>query len=418
MAGSQKCAKLYRVELLIIFAVLVPVIVGVGSVVALDRPIEEPKTIEAPAAPEPELATVPAEEPVEVQEPVAEPEPEPEPEPALEPEPEPAPEPEPEPEVVEEPETVIEKPAPAAGRLARLRARLAKSNNVFSKGLLALLAQDDIDDDVWDEIEETLLISDLGSDPTMELVERLQERVTVEGTRDTETVRDMLREELIAMVDPAMDRRLAATRKEGKPAVMMVVGVNGVGKTTTVGKLARVLVAEEREVILGAADTFRAAAAEQLTTWGERVGVETVRSEQEGADPASVAFSAVESGIAQESDVVLIDTAGRLHSKANLMEELGKVKRVTEKQAEVGEVLLVIDATTGQNGLAQAKVFTEAVNVTGIVLTKMDGTAKGGIVVAIQRQLGVPVKLIGLGEGADDLAPFEAETFVDALLAS
>lgn len=418
MAGSQKCAKLYRVELLIIFAVLVPVIVGVGSVVALDRPIEEPKTIEAPAAPEPELATVPAEEPVEVQEPVAEPEPEPEPEPAPEPEPEPAPEPEPEPEVVEEPETVIEKPAPAAGRLARLRARLAKSNNVFSKGLLALLAQDDIDDDVWDEIEETLLISDLGADPTMELVERLQERVTVEGTRDTETVRDMLREELIAMVDPAMDRRLAATRKEGKPAVMMVVGVNGVGKTTTVGKLARVLVAEEREVILGAADTFRAAAAEQLTTWGERVGVETVRSEQEGADPASVAFSAVESGIAQESDVVLIDTAGRLHSKANLMEELGKVKRVTEKQAEVGEVLLVIDATTGQNGLAQAKVFTEAVNVTGIVLTKMDGTAKGGIVVAIQRQLGVPVKLIGLGEGADDLAPFEAETFVDALLAS
>jgi len=418
VAGSQKCAKLYRVELLIIFAVLVPVIVGVGSVVALDRPIEEPKTIEAPAAPEPELATVPAEEPVEVQEPVAEPEPEPEPEPAPEPEPEPAPEPEPEPEVVEEPETVIEKPAPAAGRLARLRARLAKSNNVFSKGLLALLAQDDIDDDVWDEIEETLLISDLGADPTMELVERLQERVTVEGTRDTETVRDMLREELIAMVDPAMDRRLAATRKEGKPAVMMVVGVNGVGKTTTVGKLARVLVAEEREVILGAADTFRAAAAEQLTTWGERVGVETVRSEQEGADPASVAFSAVESGIAQESDVVLIDTAGRLHSKANLMEELGKVKRVTEKQAEVGEVLLVIDATTGQNGLAQAKVFTEAVNVTGIVLTKMDGTAKGGIVVAIQRQLGVPVKLIGLGEGADDLAPFEAETFVDALLAS
>src|SRR5699024_5157141 len=267
VAGSQKCAKLYRVELLIIFAVLVPVIVGVGSVVALDRPIEEPKTIEAPApAPEPEPVTVPVEEPVEVQEPVAEPEPEPEPEPV--------PEPEPEPEVVEEPETTIEKPAAAAGRLARLRARLAKSNNVFSKGLLALLAQDDIDDDVWDEIEETLLVSDLGSDPTMELVDRLQERVTVEGTRDTETVRDMLREELVAMVDPSMDRRLAATRKDGKPAVMMVVGVNGVGKTTTVGKLARVLVAEEREVILGAADTFRAAAAEQLTTWGERVGVE------------------------------------------------------------------------------------------------------------------------------------------------
>lgn len=392
-------------ELLIIFAFLAPVIVGIGSVVALDRPMPEPKVIEPPAPapePEPEAAPVPVEEPVVEEEVVAEPEPAPEPEP----------------EVVEEPAVELETPAPAAGRLARLRARLAKSNSVFSKGLLALLAQDDIDEDVWDEIEENLLMSDLGADPAMELVERLKERVTVEGTRDTETVREMLREELIAMVDPEMDRRLAATRKDDKPAVMMVVGVNGVGKTTTVGKLARVLVAEDRNVILGAADTFRAAAAEQLTTWGERVGVNTVRSDQEGADPASVAYSAVEEGISQESDVVLVDTAGRLHSKANLMEELGKVKRVTEKQAEVGEVLLVIDATTGQNGLAQAKVFTEAVNVTGIVLTKLDGTAKGGIVVAIQRQLGVPVKLIGLGEGADDLAPFEAEAFVDALLAS
>lgn len=396
-------------ELLIIFAFLAPVIVGVGSVVALDRPMPETKVIEpeTPALePEPEAEPEPA--PVPVAEPAEDV--------AVEPEPEP--EQAPEPVVVEEPEVELEKPAPAAGRLARLRARLAKSNNVFSKGLLALLAQDDIDEDVWDEIEETLLMSDLGADPAMELVDRLKERVTVEGTQDPESVRSMLREELIAMVDPSMDRRLTATRKNDKPAVMMVVGVNGVGKTTTVGKLARVLVAEERNVILGAADTFRAAAAEQLTTWGERVGVETVRSDQEGADPASVAFSAVEEGINQEADVVLVDTAGRLHSKANLMEELGKVKRVTEKQAEVGEVLLVIDATTGQNGLAQAKVFTEAVNVTGIVLTKMDGTAKGGIVVAIQRQLGVPVKLIGLGEGADDLAPFEAEAFVDALLAS
>ncbi|NLZ97430.1 MAG: signal recognition particle-docking protein FtsY [Micrococcus sp.] len=390
-------------ELLIIFAFLAPVIVGVGSVVALDRPMPEPKVLEpeapAPAPePEPEVVPVPVEEPTVEEDAVAEPEPEP--------------------EVVAEPEIELETPAPAAGRLARLRARLAKSNNVFSKGLLALLSQDDIDEDVWDEIEETLLMSDLGADPAMELVDRLKERVTIEGAQEADSVREMLREELIAMVDPSMDRRLTATRKDDKPAVMMVVGVNGVGKTTTVGKLARVLVAEERNVILGAADTFRAAAAEQLTTWGERVGVETVRSDQEGADPASVAFSAVEEGIKQESDVVLVDTAGRLHSKANLMEELGKVKRVTEKQAEVGEVLLVIDATTGQNGLAQAKVFTEAVNVTGIVLTKMDGTAKGGIVVAIQRQLGVPVKLIGLGEGADDLAPFEAEAFVDALLAS
>ena len=390
---------------LLLIAFLAPVLVGVGAVVALDRPVDEPqvKVLERPA-PEPAVAPAPVEAPPVEEQTVVEPEVEPEPEP--------------EPEVVAEPEVELEKPAPAAGRLARLRARLAKSNNVFSKGLLALLAQDDINEDVWDEIEETLLMSDLGADPAMELVDRLKERVTVEGTRDIETVQAMLREELIAMVDPSMDRRLSATRKDDKPAVIMVVGVNGVGKTTTVGKLARVLVAEERQVVLGAADTFRAAAAEQLTTWGERVGVETIRSEQEGADPASVAFSAVDAGIQQEVDVVMIDTAGRLHSKANLMEELGKVKRVAEKRAPVNEVLLVIDATTGQNGLAQAKVFTEAVDVTGIVLTKMDGTAKGGIVVAIQRQLGVPVKFIGLGEGADDLAPFEAETFVDALIAS
>ncbi|HEY4558906.1 MAG TPA: signal recognition particle-docking protein FtsY [Enteractinococcus sp.] len=398
-------------ELLVIFAFLVPALVGAGAVVALDRPVDEPKVLTPPPT-RPTAPPAPVEEPAVREDTVVEPEVE------VEPEPEPAPEPEPEAEVIEEPAVELEKPAPAAGRLARLRARLAKSNNIFSKGLLALLAQDDIDEDVWDEIEETLLMSDLGADPAMELVDRLKERVTVEGTQDPEAVRAMLREELITMVDPTMDRRLAATRKDDKPAVMMVVGVNGVGKTTTVGKLARVLVAEDREVILGAADTFRAAAAEQLTTWGERVGVETVRSEQEGADPASVAYSAVESGIEKEADVVLIDTAGRLHSKANLMDELGKVKRVAEKQAPVEEVLLVIDATTGQNGLAQAKVFTEAVDVTGIVLTKLDGTAKGGIVVAIQRQLGVPVKLIGLGEGADDLAPFETEAFVDALIAS
>ncbi|MFF9923045.1 signal recognition particle-docking protein FtsY [Micrococcus luteus] len=329
---------------------------------------------------------------------------------------------EPEPAVVEEVETApakpeYERPEAAGSRLARLRARLLKSNNVFGKGLLALLSQDRIDDDVWDEIEETLLMADLGTEPTLELVDRLKARVTVEGTRDPEQVRTLLREELVAMVDPSMDRRLAATRKGDRPAVTMVVGVNGVGKTTTVGKLARVLVAEDRTVVLGAADTFRAAAAEQLATWGARVGVETVRSEKEGADPASVAFEAVEHGIAEGVDVVLVDTAGRLQNKANLMDELGKIKRVIEKQAEVDEVLLVLDATTGQNGLTQAKVFAEVVDVTGIVLTKLDGTAKGGIVIAIQRQLGVPVKLIGLGEGPDDLAPFTAEGFVDALLA-
>jgi fused signal recognition particle receptor len=329
---------------------------------------------------------------------------------------------EPEPAVVEEGETApakpeYERPEAAGSRLARLRARLLKSNNVFGKGLLALLSQDRIDDDVWDEIEETLLMADLGTEPTLELVDRLKARVTVEGTRDPEQVRTLLREELVAMVDPSMDRRLAATRRGDRPAVTMVVGVNGVGKTTTVGKLARVLVAEDRTVVLGAADTFRAAAAEQLATWGARVGVETVRSEKEGADPASVAFEAVEHGIAEGVDVVLVDTAGRLQNKANLMDELGKIKRVIEKQAEVDEVLLVLDATTGQNGLTQAKVFAEVVDVTGIVLTKLDGTAKGGIVIAIQRQLGVPVKLIGLGEGPDDLAPFTAEGFVDALLA-
>ncbi|QTG80404.1 signal recognition particle-docking protein FtsY [Arthrobacter crystallopoietes] len=314
-------------------------------------------------------------------------------------------------------ETVpVETPAPVEGRLARLRARLIKSNNALGKGLLALLSRDKIDEDVWDEIEETLLMADLGTEPTMELVDALRDRVKVAGSQDPEHVKAMLREELIKLVDPGMDRSLAVERHADRPSIVMVVGVNGVGKTTTVGKLARVLVAEDKDVLLGAADTFRAAAAEQLATWGQRVGVPTVKSDIDGADPASVAFEAVKAGIDQEVDVVMIDTAGRLQNKVGLMDELGKVKRVIEKQAMVDEVLLVLDATTGQNGLNQAKVFSEVVNITGIVLTKLDGTAKGGIVVAIQRSLGVPVKLIGLGEGADDLAPFEAEAFVDALL--
>nr|WP_205834524.1 signal recognition particle-docking protein FtsY [Arthrobacter sp. SF27] len=314
-------------------------------------------------------------------------------------------------------ETVpVETPAPVEGRLARLRARLIKSNNALGKGLLALLSRDKIDEDVWDEIEETLLMADLGTEPTMELVDALRDRVKVAGSQDPEHVKAMLREELIKLVDPEMDRSLAVERHADRPSIVMVVGVNGVGKTTTVGKLARVLVAEDKDVLLGAADTFRAAAAEQLATWGQRVGVPTVKSDVDGADPASVAFEAVKAGIDQEVDVVMIDTAGRLQNKVGLMDELGKVKRVIEKQAMVDEVLLVLDATTGQNGLNQAKVFSEVVNITGIVLTKLDGTAKGGIVVAIQRSLGVPVKLIGLGEGADDLAPFEAEAFVDALL--
>jgi len=310
----------------------------------------------------------------------------------------------------------VETPLPVAGRLVRLRERLVRSNNIMGKGLLALLSSDKIDENVWDEVEETLLLADLGTEPTMQLVDALRERVKVLGTRTPEQVKELLREELIKLVDPTMDRSLNVQRHADKPAVMMVVGVNGVGKTTTVGKLARVLVAEDKDVLLGAADTFRAAAAEQLATWGQRVGVPTVKSDIDGADPASVAYEAVKAGIDQEVDVVMIDTAGRLQNKVGLMDELGKVKRVIEKLAEVDEVLLVLDATTGQNGLNQARVFSEVVNITGIVLTKLDGTAKGGIVVAIQKTLGVPVKLIGLGEGADDLAPFDAEAFVDALL--
>lgn len=320
-------------------------------------------------------------------------------------------------ETLQDAAPALEKPLPVEGRLVRLRARLAKSNNALGKGLLALLSSENIDESVWEEVEETLLLADIGTDSTMELVDTLRARVKVLGTRSPEHVQAMLREELIKLIDPTMDRSLNIDRHDDRPAVLMVVGVNGVGKTTTVGKLARVLVAEDKDVLLGAADTFRAAAAEQLATWGARVGVPTVKSDVDGADPASVAFEAVKAGIDGEVDVVMVDTAGRLQNKVGLMDELGKVKRVIEKLASVDEVLLVLDATTGQNGLTQAKVFADVVNITGIVLTKLDGTAKGGIVVAIQKTLGVPVKLVGLGEGADDLAPFDAESFVDALLA-
>ena len=312
-----------------------------------------------------------------------------------------------------------EVPTEPASRLVRLRERLAKSNSGLGRGLLNLLSRDTLDAATWEEIEDTLTLADVGVEPTAELVDTLRERVKVLGTRDPEEVRGLLREELVKLVDPTMDRELATAHTAGDPAVMLVVGVNGAGKTTTVGKIARVLVAEDKSVLLGAADTFRAAAAEQLTTWGSRVGVETVRGE-EGADPASVAYAAVEQGKAEDADVVLIDTAGRLQNKVGLMDELRKVKRVATRPLgeghDIDEVLLVLDATTGQNGMQQAKVFAEAVDITGIVLTKLDGTAKGGIVIAVQRELGVPVKLIGLGEGADDLAPFTAEGFVDALL--
>ncbi|MGW5676250.1 signal recognition particle-docking protein FtsY [Streptomyces sp. NPDC003860] len=309
----------------------------------------------------------------------------------------------------------IEIPEPTAGRLVRLRARLARSQNTLGKGLLTLLAREHLDEDTWEEIEETLLTADVGVAPTQELVERLRERVKVLGTRTPEELRNLLREELLTLLGTDFDREVKTESGTDTPGVVMVVGVNGTGKTTTTGKLARVLVADGRSVVLGAADTFRAAAADQLQTWGERVGARTVRG-PEGGDPASIAFDAVKEGIAEGADVVLIDTAGRLHTKTGLMDELGKVKRVVEKHGPLDEVLLVLDATTGQNGLVQARVFAEVVDITGIVLTKLDGTAKGGIVIAVQRELGVPVKLVGLGEGADDLAPFEPEAFVDALI--
>jgi fused signal recognition particle receptor len=308
----------------------------------------------------------------------------------------------------------IEVPAPTAGRLVRLRARLARSQGAVGRGLLALLSRDHLTDADWEDVETLLLQADLGVTPTEELVGRLRTRARVEGTGDPARVRAMLGEELLALVDPAMDRTVA-TRHDARPAVILVVGVNGTGKTTTTGKLARVLIADGQHVVLGAADTFRAAAADQLQSWGDRVGATVVRGPA-GGDPASVAFDAVRIGIESEADAVLIDTAGRLHTKVGLMDELGKVKRVVEKQGPVDEVLLVLDATTGQNGLNQARVFREVVDVTGLVLTKLDGTAKGGIVVAVQRELGVPVKLVGLGEGPDDLAPFVAEDFVNALL--
>src|SRR6187551_1363060 len=311
------------------------------------------------------------------------------------------------------PPATLEKPESTASRLVRLRQRLAGAQGGFGRGLLALLSREQLDEDTWESIEDVLLTADLGVGPTQQVVDGLRTRLRVEGA--PEDPRAALRAELVTLVDPTMDRRLQVSGADAKPGIVLVVGVNGTGKTTTVGKLARILVAENRTVTLGAADTFRAAAVEQLATWGERVGVEVVRG-PEGTDPASVAFDAVKQGVDQGADTVVVDTAGRLQNKAGLMDELGKVKRVIEKQAPVTEVLLVIDATTGQNGLIQARVFSEVVDVTGVVLTKLDGSAKGGIVVSVQRELGVPVKLVGLGEGPDDLAPFDPAAFVDALL--
>ena len=320
-----------------------------------------------------------------------------------------------------EPASQYETPESLPGRMQRLRSRLAGSGS-FGRTVLAVLSRGDLSEADWEEIEDSLLTADLGLEVSTELMDKLRTQLKVLDSSDPATAKQVLRQQLLELVGPDMDRSLnleptQGTNGEPAPAAILMVGVNGTGKTTTCGKLARVLVAQDKQVLMGAADTFRAAAAEQLTTWGQRVGVEVVRSDKEGADPASVAFDAIKQGQAAGVDVVLVDTAGRLQNKAGLMDELGKIKRVMEKIAPVGEILLVLDATTGQNGMRQAQVFSEAVGVSGIVLTKLDGTAKGGIVVTVQRELGVPVKLVGLGEGPDDLAPFDPEGFVDALLA-
>jgi fused signal recognition particle receptor len=304
---------------------------------------------------------------------------------------------------------------PPAGRLEALRGRLSKSQNAFGRSMLGLLGGVDLDEDSWEAVEDTLLVADLGPVVTASVLTALRARLVSSGVHSEADARAVLRDVLIAELKPELDRSIRALPHDDHPSVLLVVGVNGTGKTTTVGKLARVLVADGRRVVLGAADTFRAAAADQLQTWGSRVGAQVVRG-AEGADPASVAFDAVDEGISAGADVVVIDTAGRLHTKTGLMDELGKVKRVVSRRAAVDEVLLVLDATIGQNSLPQAQVFAEVVNITGVVLTKLDGTAKGGIVFRVQQELGVPVKLVGLGEGPDDLAPFEPAAFVDALL--
>ncbi|MDR2280521.1 MAG: signal recognition particle-docking protein FtsY [Gordonia sp. (in: high G+C Gram-positive bacteria)] len=395
-----------------------------GGTATVDAPTPEPEpVVDAPEVEaQPEVSESTAAEPASAEPEAAEPE-------AAEPEaaeveaaeaptpvePEAVVEPESEPVVEEAPAPALDDIEPTAGRLSRLRGRLSRSQGAIGASVLGLLGAGDLDEDSWEEIEDTLVMADLGTAATATVVERLREELATGKVRTADDARSALRRILIEQLHPNLDRSVKALPHAGGPAVVLVVGVNGVGKTTTTGKLARVLVADGRRVTLGAADTFRAAAADQLQTWGERVGAGIVRG-KEGADPASVAFDAVTKGIDDGVDVVLIDTAGRLHTKTGLMDELGKVKRVVEKKVPVDEVLLVLDATVGQNGLMQAKVFAEVVDLTGVVLTKLDGTAKGGIVFRIQEELGVPVKLVGLGEGADDLAPFEPGAFVDALL--
>ncbi len=270
-----------------------------------------------------------------------------------------------------------------------------------------------VDEDFFEELEENLILSDMGMDTTLEAVETLRERVKANKIKEPEEVKACLREILVEMLDVGP----TALELTDKPAVVLMIGVNGVGKTTTIGKLANLLKNQGNRVLLAAGDTFRAAAADQLAIWADRAKVDLVRHE-EGSDPAAVVFDAMNAARARKTDVVLVDTAGRLHNKQNLMNELNKIRRVIDREgtASSKEVLLVLDATTGQNGLIQAKQFGESAGITGIVLTKLDGTAKGGVVLAIAKEMGVPVKFVGLGEGIDDLQPFDAVAFAEALV--
>ncbi len=327
-----------------------------------------------------------------------------------------APPPEAPPEVAEPTRAEVEAPpAPeVVVERARLRDRLGRTRDALAGFLLDVRGKSRVDDETWEELEEALVLADVGIGTAGELLERVRAQSVAARTGDPADVLRLLRDELAACLD-AGDRSLA--RSVDGPTVWLLAGVNGVGKTTTIAKLAEQERAEGRSALMVAADTFRAAAAEQLATWAERTGADIVRS-HEGADPASVVFDAMAAATSRGTDLVLVDTAGRLHTKVNLMEELKKLRRVIERTpGALQEVLLVLDATTGQNGLAQARQFTEAVDVTGIVLTKLDGTARGGIVVAVEAELGIPVKLVGLGETAGDLVPFDPEEFAEALLA-
>ena len=367
------------------------------------EPVAEPaaeKVVESTPEPVAEPIAQPSDEPVEVApEPVHEVLPEPTPEPEVVAEPEPEPEPELIPEVVEE--TVNEEPPPV------VPAKPEKAKPVPKAPRRAA-----IDEDMWEELEETLLAADFGPDITDELIQVMRTNVAKFGTTDPEDFIRLLRE----AIEDRLNKFDTTLKLSERPAVILVVGVNGVGKTTTIGKVAKYIANAGKSVVVGAADTFRAAAVDQLATWAERAGVDVVKPQMEGQDPSAVAYQTIEWAINKGTEIVIIDTAGRLQTKSGLMDELSKIRRVIEKQAPISEVLLVLDATTGQNGLSQAEAFLEHAGVTGLVLTKLDGSAKGGFVLAVQERTGIPVKLVGNGEGINDLMGFTPHAFAAQLV--